>query len=171
MKPLKIFVVDDDPLQIEMITDHLGKFKNFSLKSFQTGEDMLQALSEKPDIVILDYNLDTVNEDAADGLDILRKVKDRSEKTEVIMYSGQDSIEVAINTMKYGAFDYVVKNPSAFHRMENLIYKVIKHRELEGDARRYRLMIQITVLLLVSAVFTAFLLKALGLVKTISFEI
>ena len=47
------------------------------------------------------------------------------------MFSGQDKIEVAVNTMKYGAFDYIVKSESAFHRSENVIFNLIKRMKLQ----------------------------------------
>ncbi len=46
MKPLKIFVVDDDPIQLEMITNYLGKFKNFTFQTFATGEKLLKKISK-----------------------------------------------------------------------------------------------------------------------------
>jgi DNA-binding NtrC family response regulator len=152
MNPLKIYVVDDDPMQLEMITDHLSRFKNFTFKTFSTGEQVLEALNEKPDIIILDYNLDSVDKEALAGEDILREIKKRDEGVEVIMYSGQDSIEVAVNTMKFGAFDYVVKSPSAFHRMENVIHRIIKYRDVTSEARRYKKMMQWTGYLVLAAI-------------------
>ena len=51
---------------------------------------------------------------------------------------GLDRIEVAVNTIKYGAFDYIVKSESAFHRSENVIFNIIKRMKLQGEARLYK---------------------------------
>ncbi|MDZ4756589.1 MAG: response regulator [Bacteroidota bacterium] len=163
MKPIKIFVVDDDPIQLEMITDHLGKFKNFTFQTFATGEKLLDKISEKPDIVILDYNLDSVDKDAMEGIDVLQEIKKLHEKAEVIMYSGQDSIEVAVETMRFGAFDYVSKTPSAFYRMENIIHRIIKFRQIQSDAKRYKLMVQMAGYGVVIAVALTIILKLMGI--------
>jgi DNA-binding NtrC family response regulator len=72
------------------------------------------------------------------GLDILKAIKAKSPQTEVVMWSGQDKIEVAVNTMKYGAFDYIVKSESAFHRSENVIFNIIRKLKLEYNARYYK---------------------------------
>ena len=55
------------------------------------------------------------------------------------MVSGQDKYGVAVNTMKYGAFDYVVKSESAFHRAEHLIFNIIRRRfKLAKQAKTYK---------------------------------
>ncbi len=163
MKPLKIFVVDDDPIQLEMITDHLGKFKNFIFQTFATGEKLLEKIAEKPDIIILDYNLDSVDKDAMEGIDVLQEIKKIDDTIEVIMYSGQDNIEIAVETMRFGAFDYVTKTPSAFHRMENIIHRILKFRQLSSDAKRYKLMVQMAGYAIVIAIALTIILKLMGI--------
>ena len=54
-----VFIVDDEPLLTEMLTDYLLKqYAGFTIKSFPTGEDCLKSLFENPDIVVLDYYLE-----------------------------------------------------------------------------------------------------------------
>lgn len=68
------------------------------------------------------------------------------------MFSGQDRIEVAVNSMKYGAFDYIVKNESAFHRSENVIFNIIKRLKLQYQASLYKkltIFLGITLLLVI----------------------
>ncbi len=137
-KDYTLFIVDDDPMQLEMLKDHLSKFKNFEIKIFPTGEECLMALSEKPDIVILDFNLNSISKGAINGLDVLKLIKKDAPDAEVIMLSGQEKIEVAVNTMKYGAFDYVVKNESSFYRSENAIFNLLRKFKLTKDAAMYR---------------------------------
>ena len=169
MKQLKIFVVDDDPMQLEMIPDHLSKYPNYAFTSFTTGEKLIDALEAKniPDIIILDYNLDSVERQAAEGSEILKYLKQHYEHIEIIMYSGQDNIEVAVDTMRYGAFDYVVKNATAFYRIENVIKKIVKHKQLEADARRYKIMAQVVIIMVVAFIGLAFVLRAMGLTKNL----
>jgi two-component system OmpR family response regulator len=137
-KDYTLFIVDDDPMQLEMLKDHLAKFKNFKIKTFETGEECLMALTEKPDIIILDYNLNSVSKAAINGLDVLKLIKKDSPTTEVIILSGQEKIEVAVNTMKYGAFDYVVKNESSFFRSENAIVNLLRRFSLTKETKMYK---------------------------------
>ncbi len=163
MKAIKIFVVDDDPLQLEMITDHLGQFKNYICKTFYKGETMLASLGEKPDIIVLDYNLSSADKDAKKSIDILKAVKSADERIEVIIYSRQDNVEVAMTCMRFGAFDYVVKNPTAFYRMENIIHKIIKQYELVADAERYKRMLSLIGYVILALAVLAVIAKLSGL--------
>lgn len=133
-----IFIVDDDPMQAAMLQDYLGKYSTFDIKVFHSGEECLKNLSLNPQIVFLDYNFDKVGKNAMNGTEILKDIKAEKPDTEVVMFSGQDKIEVAVNAMKYGAFDYIVKSESAFHRSENVIFNIIKRLKLQGEAKLYK---------------------------------
>lgn len=137
-KPTSIFIVDDDPVQLQMLTDHLSSMANFSIKTFATGEDALKQISDMPNIVFLDYYLNSVDKNAQDGLDILQEMKKQSPATEVIMLSGQDKIDVAVEVMKYGAFDYIVKGESAFYRAEKAVYNLYRLAKLKQNAGMYK---------------------------------
>ena len=139
MKQVKtIFIVDDDPMQASMLQDYLSKYSTFDIKIFNSGEDCLKNLTLEPQIIFLDYNFDMAGKNAMDGMDILKEIKAQKPATEVVMVSGQDRIEVAVNTMKYGAFDYIVKGESAFHRSENVIFNIIKRLKLQSEANLYK---------------------------------
>lgn len=122
---VKVFVVDDNPLQLEMIKDHFKNKTHLDIHSLSTGEECLNRLEENPEIIVLDYQLDNVNRDAANGLEILKEIKNRKPETDVVMLSGQERIEVAVNSMREGAFDYVIKNESAFLRLEYVINRIL----------------------------------------------
>jgi two-component system OmpR family response regulator len=157
-KTLSLFLVEDDPMQVQMLHDHLSKFPKFKLKTFPTGEECMAKMDEKPDIVILDYNLDSVKKDAKPGLDILREIKEKKENTDVIMLSARDKIEVAVNTMKYGAFDYIIKNESAFLRIENTIYNIIRKNKLEKQVKTYKslsIILTVCIILIIVGFFVA----------------
>ncbi|MDX2003598.1 MAG: response regulator [Chitinophagales bacterium] len=132
-KSHSVFLVDDDPMQIQMLKDHLNDKLAVNITTFSTGEDCLSNLDKNPDIVVLDYHLNSVQKEAKNGLEILRTIKSRNPSTEVIILSGQDKIEVAVETMNNGAFDYVVKNESAFVRVENKIKNIYKNFKLQDN--------------------------------------
>lgn len=116
-----LFLVDDEPIQNEMLKDFLNERFLFDIKLFSTGEEALENMHLNPEIVVLDYFLNANNPNAKNGVEILKQIKDTNPTTQVVALSGQDNIEVAIDTMKYGAYDYVVKGESAFSRIENVI--------------------------------------------------
>jgi DNA-binding NtrC family response regulator len=119
-----IFLVDDEPIQNEMLKDYLSERFLYNIKTFDNGEEAISNLHLNPEIIVLDYHLSSQKSDAQNGVAILKKIKERSPNTQVIMLSGQDKIDVAIDSMKYGAYDYVVKGETAFSRMENVLNNV-----------------------------------------------
>jgi two-component system, OmpR family, response regulator len=117
-----IFIVDDEPLLSEMLTDYLmDRHAGFNIKSFPTGEACLQSLDERPDVVVLDYYLNSKEKDAANGIDILKEFKKRYKALPVIMLSSQKSYGTAAQTIKYGAVHYVIKGQEAFEEIFQLI--------------------------------------------------
>lgn len=100
-----------------------------------------------------------------DGLEVLREIKSKCPDTEVVMLSGQDKIEVAVDTMKYGAFDYIVKGESAFYRAEKSVFNLYKLSKLKREAKFYRtLTVALGVALLLMIVLVIYL-KTQGLIK------
>jgi two-component system, OmpR family, response regulator len=134
----KIFIVDDDPIQAEMLREHLAKMSGFTIFVYHTGEECLKNVNEFPGIVFLDFYLNSISKNAMDGMDVLQEIKKVSPETDVVMLSGQDKIEVAVNTMKYGAFDYIVKGESAFYRAEKAVFNIYRFKKLQGNATKYR---------------------------------
>ncbi|MBK7427308.1 MAG: response regulator [Saprospiraceae bacterium] len=117
-----IFIVDDEPLLSEMLTDYLlDQYDGFNIKAFPTGEACLQSMNEQPDIVVLDYYLNSKEKDAANGIDILKEIKKRNKALPVIMLSSQKSYGTASKTIMYGAMHYVIKGQDAFEEIYQLI--------------------------------------------------
>lgn len=134
-----IYVVDDEPLQRDMLKDHLSKMSGYDVHTFATGEECLAALKVRSAaILFLDYHLNSQVKEAMDGIDVLKEIKVISPATEVVMISGQDKIEVAVNTMKYGAFDYIVKGEGAFYRAEKAVFNIYRYNKMAGNASRYK---------------------------------
>jgi two-component system, OmpR family, response regulator len=118
----KIFIVDDEILLSEMLTDYLkDQYEGFQINSFSTGEACLQSLDEQPDVVVLDYYLNSKERDAANGIDILKQIKKSYKALPVIMLSSQESYGTAAQTIMYGAVHYVIKGQDAFEEIFQLI--------------------------------------------------
>lgn len=117
-----VFIVDDEPLLSEMLMDYLkNQYANFNIQSFPTGEACLQSLHLQPNIVVLDYYLNSKEKDAANGIDILKEIKKRNKALPVIMLSSQKSYGTATQTIMYGAVHYVIKGQDAFEEIFQLI--------------------------------------------------
>ncbi|MEO8086334.1 MAG: response regulator, partial [Bacteroidota bacterium] len=103
--------------------------------------------------------------DAMNGTEILKEIKAQKPDAEVIMFSGQDRIEVAVNTMKYGAFDYIVKSESAFHRSENVIFNIIRRMKLQSQANTYKRLTYIFAIAFVVMIIIVIALWKMGMIS------
>lgn len=119
-----IFIVDDDEMLSMMLSDHLGKNPNYKITTFATGEECLERMFLNPYIVILDFNLNSVNPKAANGLHILQEIKRHYKSTFVIMYSSQEQYGVAVQTIGKGALEYVLKDEDAFIKIRDIIKRL-----------------------------------------------
>lgn len=133
-----VFLVDDEPVQNEMLKDYLSERFIYELKTFSSGEEALQNLNLHPEIIILDYHLNNHLPNAKNGVDILKAIKETSPESAVVMLSGQDKIDIAVDTMRYGAYDYVVKGESAFARIENIMNNLGEMHKMKAINQGYR---------------------------------
>ncbi|MCL4482950.1 MAG: response regulator [Bacteroidetes bacterium] len=128
-----IFIVEDNLVYNKLIVNYLHSKRFNRIESFLSGEECLKRMNEKPDIVIQDYLLEGI-----DGIEVLKATKKKFPHTEFIFLSGQDSVEVAINSMKLGAFDYIVKDQLALKKMVDKISKIIAMQNLAKSNKRYK---------------------------------
>jgi two-component system, OmpR family, response regulator len=126
-----IFLVDDDALFLKSLEIEFTQSSESTFKTFATGELCMENISQNPDIVILDYFLDSINRNAINGLETLDRIKAVNPQIPVIMLSSQDSVEVAVNCMKHQAFDYIVKSETAFIRLQKAITTIFHYRQIE----------------------------------------
>ena len=130
-KKILIFLVDDDALFLKSLEIEFSGNTESSIITFATGELCLANLSQNPDVVILDYHLNSVDVNAVNGLETLDRIKIINPLIPVIMLSSQDKIEVAVNCMKHQAFDYIVKSETAFVRLQRAITTIFHYQKIE----------------------------------------
>ncbi|HNW50815.1 MAG TPA: response regulator [Prolixibacteraceae bacterium] len=152
-----IFVVEDNRVYNKLIVSYLKTNKFNNVMPFYSGEDAINNLYRNPDIIIQDFLLDGMN-----GIDVLKKAKEQNTNIEFIFLSGQDNIDVAINTMKYGAYDYIVKDQMALKKLVNKINKIQSVNKLVKSNKRYRVgvilfFIALAIIVLLILTFTFFI--------------
>ena len=103
------------PRRQSQLLKRLAK-RNITATGVESGEKALEALEiHDVDVVVLDVKMPGM-----DGIETLREIKNRSPIVEVIMLTGHANLEVAIQGMEYGAFDYLMKPIS----IDELLYKL-----------------------------------------------
>jgi two-component system OmpR family response regulator len=128
-----MFIIDDDPVQVEMIKDYLGERYIFELKVYEDGEKAMKDVETlKPEIVVLDYHLNSNNPQAKNGIEVLKEIKRIHPASKVIMFSAQDNIDIALESMRNGAYDYIIKGETAFNKMENTVNRLGEMHKLES---------------------------------------
>jgi len=134
---IKLFLVDDDELYLKLLEMEFLDLEDITVKTFETGELCVKSLDEKPDLVILDYMLDSINKTAMNGIETLDKIKEFNPAIPVIMLSAQDKIDVAIDCMHHQATDYVVKSETAFLRLKKIIWHTLQYQKIEKQLDWY----------------------------------
>ncbi|MBW1676335.1 MAG: PAS domain S-box protein [Deltaproteobacteria bacterium] len=140
MKPLKVVIIDDEEAHFRLMKRAISKeFPLASVDYFEDAKSCLERLHEiSPDVIILDYLMPVMN-----GIEFLAALKrEGSDIIPVIMITGQGDESIAVQAMKLGAWDYLVKSPNFFDLLPSIIEKVVRERKLKETLReseeRYR---------------------------------
>ncbi|MCM4173655.1 response regulator [Arenibacter sp. TNZ] len=134
---IKLFLVDDDAVFLKLLEIEFLQNADFIIETYATGDLCLAKLSNKPDVIILDFQLDGIDKDAINGLETLDKIKAADPNMPVVMLSSQDKIDIAISCMHHGAFDYVVKSETAFIRLRKIITTIFEKQKIEKQLNWY----------------------------------
>jgi len=126
-----IFIVDDDEAFTKLVAKELNKADYKRIDVYANGSIMLDNLNKKPDIIFLDYTL----EPDMNGMDVLKKIKEKNKDIYVIMFTAAEKIELAIDSLRLGAYDYVIKNENSFNKIINRIKKIIKEKQFYEQSR------------------------------------
>jgi DNA-binding NtrC family response regulator len=105
LSEISIFLVDDDPFFLCICEKMLQNMGITKITLFLSSIEFLNNIQLNPDIILLDYNMDSLS-----GLDTLKKIKRFKPNSLVVFISGQDDMLVAASALKYGAFEYLIKN-------------------------------------------------------------
>ncbi len=115
----KILVVDDERIIIEL-TAMILRSRGYEVLTAESGREGLEIVArEAPAIVLLDYMMPVM-----DGMTALRQIREKHPDTYVIMFTGKGSEEIAVELMKAGASDYILKpfnNQDMIERIENVM--------------------------------------------------
>ena len=124
----EIIIIDDDPGFSFMLKDYLASTGQWKAELFSNGNDFLKNYrSHDTRKIILDYEF----VEGPSGLVTLQKIKERNPMAVVIMVSGQDDLERAVETLRKGATDYFLKtNKTVF---ANIVCSLNKLHEMEKN--------------------------------------
>jgi DNA-binding NtrC family response regulator len=125
MIDLKIFLVDDDTYYLHILEQHLLNLGYQNIELFDNGTDCLDRLQDKPDIIFLDYQMDTLT-----GYEVLKKIKRFDPNIYVVMISAQEQIKPVVDALKHGAFDYLQKGDNEPQKVKDVLQRIVDIKEI-----------------------------------------
>jgi CheY-like chemotaxis protein len=105
-----IFFVDDDRMIINLLEYTFQNRQQYDVKSFESGEECIQALHMKPDLIVLDHQLSGGGEEKMDGIETLEKIKEYDGEIPVIVLTGFGSDDLYHRFIKKGAKQFLTKD-------------------------------------------------------------
>jgi two-component system response regulator AtoC len=133
MKSYKIFIVEDDPWYGEILEYHLSLNPDYQIFRFNNGKECLSNLQKKPDLVTIDYSLPDMN-----GSELFRKIHQINPELPIIVISGQEDVSTAVELLKSGITDYLVKNDNTKDLLWNAIIKIRENQSLKKEVEHLR---------------------------------
>ncbi len=130
---IKIFAVEDDPTYKKFLAYILGLNPDFEVKLFSSGQECIQNLHLKPSIIALDYSLPDMS-----GEEVLNRIKKFDPSIQVIIVSAQENVGTAVQLLKSGAYDYIIKNEDTKDRLLNAINNARKNISLTEEIHSLR---------------------------------
>ncbi len=127
-RPFLIFVVEDNEWYNQLLVHNLSLNPDFQVVSFQNGKDCLDNLGQKPDVVTLDYRLPDMS-----GIEVLKRIKKEYPEIQVILISEQADINVVVDLLKEGAYDYIVKTNDIRQRLLNTVQNIRNNLGLKKE--------------------------------------
>ena len=114
-----IILVDDDLFSLNIYRQGLENLGYNKVSLFLNGTICLSNLNQKPDIIFLDHNMDDLT-----GFEVLKKIKRYDPNVLVVIVSAQENMRIAVDDLKYGAFDYIIKGDNEIEKMQNVIERM-----------------------------------------------
>jgi DNA-binding NtrC family response regulator len=127
-KLIQLFVVEDNDWYNQLLVHTLSLNPDYQVHSYKSGKECLDNLDKGPDVITLDYRLPGMT-----GIDVLRRIKNVNPDIQVIMISEQADINVVVDLLKEGAYDYIVKTNDIRERLLNTIQNICNSLGLKKE--------------------------------------
>ena len=133
MSAYTIYMVEDDPWYGEILDYHLSLNPDYKVTRFESGKDCLAKMHLKPDLVTIDFSLPDIT-----GDDLFKRIREISPQVPVIVISSQEEVAVAVNLLKMGVNDYLVKDEATKDLLWNSIIRIRENQSLKKEVEQLR---------------------------------
>lgn len=124
-----ILVVDDNEWMASLVGQHLKSLGYSNIVICLSGQQAVDSLHLNPKLVVLDYSMPGLT-----GLDTLKRLQAQAPNLPVIFLSAQENMDISLDSLRYGAFDYVIKNDNCLEQISKVIKRI---KALEKNAKSY----------------------------------
>lgn len=128
MDGYNIFIIEDDPWYGEILEYHLGLNPDYKITRFESAKDCLAKMHLQPDLVTIDFSLPDMMGDK-----LYQKIRETNPSVPVIVISSQENITVAVNLLKMGVSDYLVKDDTTKDLLWNSIIRIRENQSLKKE--------------------------------------
>ena len=129
---ITIFIVEDNEMFAEALRVSL-EIQGYTVCSFRSGEQMISSWEEDPDIILLDYYIESPNGVAMNGDKILRFIRRISKSLPVVMLTSNSDIGEATSILKEGAVDFILKDEDFHVHLEKSILQILEASKLRRE--------------------------------------
>ncbi|NOT50484.1 MAG: sigma-54-dependent Fis family transcriptional regulator [Chitinophagaceae bacterium] len=133
MENYSIFIVEDDPWYGEILEYHLSLNPDYRITRFVSGKDCLSNLHKKPSLITIDYSLPDTT-----GAELFKNIRAVNPDIPVIVISGQEDISVAVEMLKIGVTDYLVKDDNTKDLLWNAVMRIRENQNLKKEVEHLR---------------------------------
>lgn len=127
-----IFIVEDNEIYAKSLQTFIHE--NFNeiekIKIYPIGEMCIMELERNPNIIIVDYFLNSKYAEANNGLEIIKRIKLLKPNTNIIILSSQDSLEIVSETITQYDCNYISKDEDAFNKIKLTIKEILGYKNL-----------------------------------------
>jgi len=133
MSAYNIFIVEDDDWYGQILQYHLSLNPDYKVNLFKTAKECLSKMSLQPDLITLDFSLPDLTGDK-----LFKKIREINPTVPVIMISSQEDISVAVNLLKMGVSDYLIKDEATKDLLWNSVIRIRETQKLKKEVAHLR---------------------------------
>ncbi len=128
----EVLIIDDN-FDIRNLVSNILKDKNYDIREAANFDQAVNEIEKKlPDLAIIDVKLDKGDKD---GIDLLKKIKKMSDLVPVIVISGHANVEMAVEALKLGAYEFITK-PFATEQLLNFVNRALENIKLKKENKQ-----------------------------------
>lgn len=128
-----IFIVEDDPWYGEILAYHLSLNPELEIERFTNGKDCMASLHKKPNLITIDFSLPDIN-----GMELFKKIRAVYADIPVIVISAQEDVGTAVELLRMGATDYLVKDDNTKDLLWNAVNRIRENQLLKKEVEHLR---------------------------------